>query len=109
MHNHTLPSHHPVALQQFVMPLYCYLQTAISNVFPPRVLSLLLLSTIPHIPFFTTVTTPFQSHFIFISYSYVHRLGVQTFRREADRFWILAAHPEQNLLAAGAYVLHFPS
>ena len=29
------------------------------------------------------------------------RLGVQTFRREADRFWILAAHPDQNLLAAG--------
>lgn len=26
------------------------------------------------------------------------RLGVQTFRRENDRFWILAAHPEQNLL-----------
>lgn len=25
----------------------------------------------------------------------------QTFRRENDRFWILAAHPEQNLLAAG--------
>lgn len=29
------------------------------------------------------------------------RIGVQTFRRENDRFWILAAHPEQNLLAAG--------
>lgn len=29
------------------------------------------------------------------------RQGVQTFRRESDRFWILAAHPEQNLLAAG--------
>ena len=29
------------------------------------------------------------------------RLGVQTFRRESDRFWVLAAHPEQNLLAAG--------
>lgn len=29
------------------------------------------------------------------------RMGVQTFRRENDRFWILAAHPEQNLLAAG--------
>lgn len=29
------------------------------------------------------------------------RLGVQTFRRESDRFWILSAHPEQNLLAAG--------
>eukprot|EP00602_Paraphysomonas_sp_CaronLab_P003921 CAMPEP_0185017118 /NCGR_PEP_ID=MMETSP1103-20130426/76_1 /TAXON_ID=36769 /ORGANISM="Paraphysomonas bandaiensis, Strain Caron Lab Isolate" /LENGTH=1209 /DNA_ID=CAMNT_0027546379 /DNA_START=137 /DNA_END=3767 /DNA_ORIENTATION=- len=29
------------------------------------------------------------------------RLGVQTFRRETDRFWILAAHAEQNLLAAG--------
>lgn len=28
-------------------------------------------------------------------------MGVQTFRRENDRFWILAAHPEQNLLAAG--------
>lgn len=29
------------------------------------------------------------------------RLSVQTFRRESDRFWILASHPEQNLLAAG--------
>ncbi|GMH39915.1 hypothetical protein BSKO_07819 [Bryopsis sp. KO-2023] len=29
------------------------------------------------------------------------RAGVQTFRRENDRFWILIAHPEQNLLAAG--------
>ena len=29
------------------------------------------------------------------------RSGTQTFRREHDRFWILAAHPEVNLLAAG--------
>lgn len=29
------------------------------------------------------------------------RLGIQTFRRDTDRYWILAAHPEQNLLAAG--------
>jgi hypothetical protein len=29
------------------------------------------------------------------------RIGVQTFRREHDRFWILTAHPEVNLLAAG--------
>jgi len=29
------------------------------------------------------------------------RVGVQTFRREGDRFWILAAHSNQNLLAAG--------
>mmetsp|Transcript_31101 Transcript_31101/g.73309 ORF Transcript_31101/g.73309 Transcript_31101/m.73309 type:complete len:1289 (+) Transcript_31101:192-4058(+) len=29
------------------------------------------------------------------------RVGVQTFRREGDRFWILAAHCNQNLLAAG--------
>ncbi len=29
------------------------------------------------------------------------RTGVQTFRRENDRFWILACHPDQNLLAAG--------
>jgi coatomer subunit alpha len=29
------------------------------------------------------------------------RMGVQTFRRENDRFWILAAHQTQNLLAAG--------
>lgn len=29
------------------------------------------------------------------------RVGVQTFRRENDRFWILAAHRNQNLLAAG--------
>uniref|UniRef100_M4B2G5 Coatomer subunit alpha n=1 Tax=Hyaloperonospora arabidopsidis (strain Emoy2) TaxID=559515 RepID=M4B2G5_HYAAE len=29
------------------------------------------------------------------------RMGLQTFRRENDRFWMLAAHPSQNLLAAG--------
>jgi coatomer protein complex subunit alpha (xenin) len=29
------------------------------------------------------------------------RINLQTFRRDSDRFWILAAHPEQNLLAAG--------
>jgi len=29
------------------------------------------------------------------------RSGIQTFRREHDRFWILSAHPEQNLFAAG--------
>ena len=29
------------------------------------------------------------------------RIGVQTFRRENDRFWVLAAHRSQNLLAAG--------
>ncbi|KAF6156180.1 hypothetical protein GIB67_007997 [Kingdonia uniflora] len=29
------------------------------------------------------------------------RTGVQTFRREHDRFWVLASHPEMNLLAAG--------
>ncbi|GFY94974.1 coatomer, alpha subunit [Actinidia rufa] len=29
------------------------------------------------------------------------RTGIQTFRREHDRFWILASHPEVNLLAAG--------
>ncbi|EEF32873.1 coatomer alpha subunit, putative [Ricinus communis] len=29
------------------------------------------------------------------------RMGIQNFRREHDRFWILASHPEMNLLAAG--------
>ncbi len=29
------------------------------------------------------------------------RVALQTFRREHDRFWIMAAHQEQNLLAAG--------
>ncbi|CAI5484716.1 unnamed protein product [Closterium sp. Yama58-4] len=29
------------------------------------------------------------------------RTSAQSFRREHDRFWILAAHPEMNLLAAG--------
>eukprot|EP01100_Stratorugosa_tubuloviscum_P014823 TRINITY_DN813_c1_g1_i1.p1 TRINITY_DN813_c1_g1~~TRINITY_DN813_c1_g1_i1.p1 ORF type:complete len:1210 (-),score=610.19 TRINITY_DN813_c1_g1_i1:110-3739(-) len=29
------------------------------------------------------------------------RSGVQTFRRDHDRFWILCAHPEQNVFAAG--------
>lgn len=29
------------------------------------------------------------------------RTGIHTFRREHDRFWILACHPEMNLFAAG--------
>ena len=29
------------------------------------------------------------------------RMPVQTFRREHDRFWIVAAHPTRNVLAAG--------
>ncbi|XP_076455879.1 coatomer subunit alpha-like [Babylonia areolata] len=29
------------------------------------------------------------------------RTGVQTFRREHDRFWVIAAHPTLNLFAAG--------
>ncbi|XP_069119880.1 coatomer subunit alpha-like isoform X1 [Argopecten irradians] len=29
------------------------------------------------------------------------RTGVQTFRREHDRFWIMAAHPNLNIFAAG--------
>lgn len=29
------------------------------------------------------------------------RTSVQSFRRESDRFWMIAAHPEMNLFAAG--------
>ncbi|KAF9593664.1 hypothetical protein IFM89_024481 [Coptis chinensis] len=29
------------------------------------------------------------------------RIGIQTFRIEHDRFWVLAFHPEMNLIAAG--------
>ncbi|KAL6076308.1 Coatomer subunit alpha, variant 3 [Balamuthia mandrillaris] len=29
------------------------------------------------------------------------RTAIQSFRREHDRFWIMAAHPEKNLFAAG--------
>lgn len=32
------------------------------------------------------------------------RSSVQTFRRESDRFWVLAAHPELNLFAAGEHL-----
>lgn len=31
------------------------------------------------------------------------RTGVQTFRREHDRFWVAAAHPTLNLFAAGMF------
>ena len=31
----------------------------------------------------------------------VKRAAIQTFRREQDRFWVLAAHPNLNLFAAG--------
>jgi WD40 repeat protein len=30
------------------------------------------------------------------------RTAIQTFRREHDRFWVIAAHPQLNLFAAGA-------
>lgn len=33
------------------------------------------------------------------------RAPVQTFRREHDRFWVLAAHPELNLFAAGTFTI----
>ena len=32
------------------------------------------------------------------------RSAVQTFRREHDRFWVLAAHPDLNLFAAGMFI-----
>lgn len=35
------------------------------------------------------------------------RVCVHTFRREHDRFWILAAHPTNNLVAAGTYKFIF--
>ncbi|XP_011813055.1 PREDICTED: coatomer subunit alpha [Colobus angolensis palliatus] len=35
----------------------------------------------------------------------VSRTGVQTFRRDHDRFWVLAAHPNLNLFAAGTVLL----
>lgn len=34
------------------------------------------------------------------------RTAIQTFRREHDRFWVLVAHPELNLFAAGK-TFHF--
>ena len=34
-------------------------------------------------------------------YVYDFRSGVQTFRRESDRFWVIAAHPSFNVFAAG--------
>jgi coatomer subunit alpha len=37
------------------------------------------------------------------------RTAIQTFRREHDRFWVLVAHPELNLFAAGeSYNLTLP-
>jgi coatomer protein complex subunit alpha (xenin) len=34
------------------------------------------------------------------------RTAIQTFRREHDRFWVLTAHPELNLFAAGTCTHH---
>jgi coatomer subunit alpha len=34
------------------------------------------------------------------------RTAIMTFRREQDRFWVLAAHPQLNLFAAGDTYLH---
>lgn len=33
------------------------------------------------------------------------RTGVQTFRRDHDRFWVLGAHPNLNLFAAGRLLI----
>ena len=35
---------------------------------------------------------------------FLFRTGVQTFRREHDRFWVAAAHPTLNLFAAGMFM-----
>ncbi len=35
------------------------------------------------------------------------RTAVQTFRREHDRFWVLASHPSLNLFAAGKCITDF--
>jgi hypothetical protein len=32
------------------------------------------------------------------------RTAIQTFQREHDRLWVIAAHPQLNLSAAGAFV-----
>jgi len=39
------------------------------------------------------------------------RTAVNSFKRENDRFWVIAAHPEINLFAAGhdKYVIHIPA
>lgn len=37
----------------------------------------------------------------FVPYLGMFSTGVQTFRRDHDRFWVLAAHPNLNLFAAG--------
>jgi coatomer subunit alpha len=36
------------------------------------------------------------------------RTAIMTFRREHDRFWVLAAHPQLNLFAAGKRDRKFP-
>jgi len=42
-----------------------------------------------------------------IGYYFSFRTGVQTFRREHDRFWAVTAHPTLNLFAAGTCHVHF--
>lgn len=39
--------------------------------------------------------------YVLSSFSCTFSTGVQTFRRDHDRFWVLAAHPNLNLFAAG--------
>ena len=39
--------------------------------------------------------------FFHFRYLTICRTAVNTFRREHDRFWVLAAHPTLNLFAAG--------
>lgn len=34
------------------------------------------------------------------------RTCLQTFKREHDRFWVITAHPELNLFAAGKYQIY---
>lgn len=50
-------------------------------------------------------TWTIQQSFYFVYVPYflccMFSTGVQTFRRDHDRFWVLAAHPNLNLFAAG--------
>ena len=77
------------------VPCVCCLLCGRLCFFANLFLSVILLLCFPFLLLFF-----FSFLIVFLVFS-PSRLGVQTFRREADRFWILAAHPEQNLLAAG--------
>lgn len=66
----------------------------------PRSPLVLIETSRPLRPVCDRLQSPGKTNMFLCAHSF-SRTGVQTFRRDHDRFWVLAAHPNLNLFAAG--------